>query len=298
MRIGFIGLGNMGGPMASHIIAAGHTVAVYDVRREAAQPHLQNGAQWVDSPRAVAATSEITFTSLPGPKEVEAVALGEGGILQGAQPDSVYIDLSTSSPTLIRAIQAAYQEKKVHVLDAPVSGGPVGAQAATLAVMVGGDPTIYERVKPVLDAIGNKVSYVGGIGCGLIAKIVHNMVSNGFRALLAEGLTVGVKAGVAPEALRRAIADGAMGQGLTLNHTLPHRIFTGDFDTVRFALRLARKDIGLATSLGREFEVPMKMANLLEQEFIEALARGWGERDSTSVFLLQEERAGVKVRSP
>ena len=297
MRIGFIGLGNMGGPMASHIIAAGHAVTVYDVRREAAHPHLQNGAQWVDSPRTVAATSEITFTSLPGPKEVEAVALGEGGILQGAQPDSVYIDLSTSSPTLIRAIQAAYQEKKVHVLDAPVSGGPVGAQAATLAVMVGGDPAIYERVKPVLDAIGNKVSYVGGIGCGLIAKIVHNMVSNGFRALLAEGLTVGVKAGVAPEALRRAIADGAMGQGLTLNHTLPHRIFTGDFDTVRFALRLARKDIGLATSLGREFEVPMKMANLLEQEFIEALARGWGERDSTSAFLLQEERARVKVRS-
>ena len=244
MRIGFIGLGNMGGPMASHIIAAGHAVTVYDVRREAAQPHLQHGAEWVDSPRAVAATSEITFTSLPGPKEVEAVALGEGSILQGAQPDSVYIDLSTSSPTLIRAIQAAYQEKKVHVLDAPVSGGPVGAQAATLAVMVGGDPAIYERVKPVLDAIGNKVSYVGGIGCGLIAKIVHNMVSNGFRALLAEGLTVGVKAGVAPEALRRAIADGAMGQGLTLNHTLPHRIFTGDFDTVRFALRLARKDIG------------------------------------------------------
>ena len=106
-----------------------------------------------------------------------------------------------------------------------------------------------------------------------------------------------MKAGVEPEALRRAIADGAMGQGLTLNHTLPQRIFKGDFDTVRFALRLARKDVGLATSLGREFDVPMKMANLLEQEFIEALARGWGERDSTSVFLLQEERAGVKVRS-
>ena len=134
-------------------------------------------------------------------------------------PNSVYIDLSTSSPTLIREIHVAYQDQNVHVLDAPVSGGPVGAQAATLAVMVGGDPAIYERVKPVLDAIGNKVSYVGGIGCGLIAKIVHNMVSNGFRALLAEGLTVGVKAGVAPEALRRAIADGAMGQGLTLNHT-------------------------------------------------------------------------------
>ena len=297
MRVGFIGLGNMGGPMASHIIAAGHEVTVHDLRQEAAQTQLEHGAKWANSPRAVAAASEVTFTSLPGPTEVEAVALGEEGILSGSYPNSVYIDLSTSSPTLIREIHVAYQEQNVHVLDAPVSGGPVGAQAATLAVMVGGDPAIYERVKPVLDAIGNKVSYVGGIGCGLIAKIVHNMVSNGFRALLAEGLTVGVKAGVAPEALRRAIADGAMGQGLTLNHTLPQRIFTGDFDTVRFALHLARKDIGLATSLGREFEVPMKMANLLEQEFIEALARGWGERDSTSVFLLQEERAGVKVRS-
>ena len=176
MRIGFIGLGNMGGPMAGHILAAGHTLTVYDARREAANPHLERGARWADSPMAVAAASEIIFTSLPGPKEVEAVALGEGGVLQGAAPGTVYIDLSTSSPTLIRHIQALYQEKKVHVLDAPVSGGPIGAQQATLAVMVGGDPAVYQRVKPVLDAIGNKVTYVGGIGCGAIAKIVHNMI--------------------------------------------------------------------------------------------------------------------------
>ena len=128
MKIGFIGLGNMGGPMASHIIGAGHEVTVHDVRKEAAAPQLEKGAQWADSPRAVAAASEIVFTSLPGPKEVEAVTLGEGGVLQGAEPDAVYIDLSTSSPTLIRSICATFQEKKVHVLDAPVSGGPVGAQ--------------------------------------------------------------------------------------------------------------------------------------------------------------------------
>ena len=298
MRIGFIGLGNMGGPMASHIIAAGHDVTVYDVRREAAQPHLQHGAEWVDSPRAVAASSEITFTSLPGPKEVEAVALGEGGILQGAQPDSVYIDLSTSSPTLIRAIQAAYQEQKVHVLDAPVSGGPVGAQAATLAVMVGGDLAVYERVKPVLDAIGNKVSYLGRIGCGEIAKIVHNMIGICFQSLLAEGFTLGVKAGVEPEALLKAVADGAVGQGLMLNYMVPEVIFKGDYDTVRFALRGARKDLGLATELGRECEVPLKVASIVEQEFIEGLARGWAERDSTAPFALQEERAGVTVRAP
>src|ERR1043166_8662506 len=136
MRVGFIGLGNMGGTMAKHILDAGHALTVYDVRKDAASPHLQGGARWADSPRAVAAASEVVFTSLPGPKEVEAVALGEGGVLQGAAPETVYIDLSTSSPTLIRHIQQVCQEKKVHVLDAPVSGGPIGAQQATLAVMV------------------------------------------------------------------------------------------------------------------------------------------------------------------
>lgn len=298
MRVGFIGLGNMGGPMASHILAAGHTVTVYDARREAANPHLERGARWADSPRAVAAASEIVLTSLPGPKEVEAVALGEGGVLQGAEPDSVYIDLSTSSPTLIRHIHAVFQDKKVQVLDAPVSGGPVGAKAATLAVMVGGNEAIYQRVKPVLDAIGNKVSYVGGIGCGEIAKLVHNMIGICTQLVLAEGFTLGVKAGVEPGALLRAVADGAVGQGLMLNYVMPEVVFKGDFDTVRFALRLARKDIGLATEMGREFDVPLKIANIVEQEFVEALTRGWGERDSSVPFTLQEERAGVRVRRP
>lgn len=296
MKIGFIGLGNMGGPMASHLIAAGHSVTVHDVRKEAAHPQLEKGAQWADSPRAVAAASDIIFTSLPGPKQVEEVALGEGGILQGAASDAVYIDLSTSSPTLIRDICATFQEKKVHVLDAPVSGGPVGAQAATLAVMVGGDKAIYDRVKPVLDVIGNKVSYVGGIGCGEIAKIVHNMIGISTLSLLAEGLTLGVKAGVEPQALLQAIQDGAVGQGLMLNYMIPEVIFKGDYDNARFALRLARKDIGLATQLGREFEVPLSLANAVEQEFVAGMARGWGERDSSAPFALQEERAGVKVR--
>ncbi|MBI3300505.1 MAG: NAD(P)-dependent oxidoreductase [Deltaproteobacteria bacterium] len=296
MRIGFIGLGNMGGPMASHILAAGHTLTVHDVRREAANPHLERGARWADSPMAVAAASEIVFTSLPGPKEVESVALGEGGILQGAAPGAIYIDLSTSSPTLIRRIHALYQERKVHVLDAPVSGGPIGAQQATLAVMVGGDPALYQQVKPVLDVIGNKVTYIGVIGCGAIAKLVHNMIGICQQLILAEGFTLGVKAGVDPEALRQAVVGGAVGQGLMLNYAMPEVIFKGDFDTVRFALRLARKDIGLATELGREFNVPLKIANITEQELVEGIARGWGERDSSAPFTLQEERAGVKVR--
>ncbi len=296
MRVGFIGLGNMGGPMASHVLAAGHSMTVYDTRKEAAAPHLAKGAQWAESPMAVAAASEIVFTSLPGPKEVESVALGEAGILQGAAKGTVYIDLSTNSPTLIRHIADVYGERGMFVLDAPVSGGPIGAQQATLAVMVGGDRAVYDRVKPVLDAIGNKVSYVGPIGAGAIAKIVHNMIGICTQAILAEGLTLGVKAGVDPEPLRKAIADGAVGQGLMLNHMVPNVVFKGDFDTVRFALKLARKDIGLASALGREYEVPMKVANIVEQDLIEGMARGWAERDSTAPFQLQEERAGVKVR--
>jgi 3-hydroxyisobutyrate dehydrogenase-like beta-hydroxyacid dehydrogenase len=296
MRVGFIGLGNMGGPMASHVLAAGHSMTVYDTRKEAAAPHLEKGARWADSPMAVAAASEIVFTSLPGPKEVEAVALGEAGILQGAAQGTVYIDLSTNSPTLIRHIADVYGERGMFVLDAPVSGGPIGAQQATLAVMVGGDRAVYDRVKSVLDAIGNKVSYVGPIGAGAIAKLVHNMIGICTQAILAEGLTLGVKAGVDPEPLRKAIADGAVGQGLMLNYMVPNVVFKGDFDTPRFALKLARKDIGLASALGREFDVPLKIANLVEQDLVEGMAKGWAERDSTAPFQLQEERAGVKVR--
>src|SRR5262245_62840481 len=150
MRIGFIGLGNMGGPMALNLIKAGHTLIVHDVRREAAAPHLERGAKWADNPRAVARDSELILTSLPGPKEVEAVALGPDGIIHGAVPGTVYADLSTGSPTVMRQLYAAFKEKGVHVLDAPVSGGTTGARRGTLQVMVGGDESIYREVKGVL----------------------------------------------------------------------------------------------------------------------------------------------------
>jgi 3-hydroxyisobutyrate dehydrogenase len=296
MRIGFIGLGNMGGPMALNLIKAGHTLIVNDVRREAAGPHLERGATWAESPRAVAQASELILTSLPGPREVEAVALGPDGIIHGAVPGSVYADLSTGSPTVMRALHAAFKARGVHVLDAPVSGGVWGAQRGTLQVMVGGDESIYREVQDVLRGIGDKVGYMGPIGAGTIAKLVHNMVSIATRSILAEGFTLGVKAGVAPEAILEAIRGASFGQGLTLSQMIPNVIFKGDFDTVRFACKLARKDIGLATALAREYDVPMPMSTVAEQIMVEALARGWGERDSTVPWVLQEEAAGVQVR--
>ncbi|MCI0845756.1 MAG: NAD(P)-dependent oxidoreductase, partial [Chloroflexi bacterium] len=266
-----------------------------DIQRESATRHLEAGATWADTPRQVAEASDIVFTSLPGPTEVEAVALGEDGLLSGMSAGKVYFDLSTSSPGLIRRIHEEFAAKGVHVLDAPVSGGPGGARTMNLAIWVGGDREVYERCKPVLDAIGDKAYYVGPIGSGAIAKLVHNCTGYIIQCALAEVFTMGVKAGVEPLALWQAVRRGATGrrgpfEGLA-QHLLP-----GNFDPPDFALRLARKDVDLAASVGREFGVPMKMANLALQELTEALNRGWGNRDSRVAMLLQEERAGVEVR--
>jgi len=241
--------------------------------------------------------TELILTSLPGPQEVETVALGPDGIIQGAGEGAIYADLSTSSPSLIRRIHGVFKGRGIHTLDAPVSGGVIGAQRGTLQVMVGGDEAVFRRVKPVLQAMGDKVGYMGAIGSGTIAKLVHNLITICTRMVVAEGFTLGVKAGVRPEALLEAVKGGAFGQGLLLTQVLPEIVFKGDFDTVRFALRLARKDLALAMELAREYTVPMAMAALAEQEMIQALARGWGNKDFAAPFMLQEERAGVKVRT-
>jgi 3-hydroxyisobutyrate dehydrogenase len=297
MRVAFIGLGNMGGSMALNLMKAGHTLVVYDVRKEAGAPHVAQGAKWAESVRDAASQGELILTSLPGPPEVEVVALGPDGIIHAAQPGSVFADLSTNSPTVMRKIHAAFKAKGIHVLDSPVSGGAIGAKRGTLQVMVGGDEGIYNEVKGVLGAMGNNIGYMGAIGSGCIAKLVHNMISIVSRQLIAEGFTLGVKAGVKPEALLEAIRGASFGQGLILSHMIPDVVLKGDFDNIRFALKLARKDVGLATALAREYDVPMPLAAVGEQIMIEAMARGWGERDSTSPWELQEEKAGVKVRA-
>ncbi|MGQ4807355.1 2-hydroxy-3-oxopropionate reductase [Candidatus Entotheonellaceae bacterium PAL068K] len=295
MKVGFIGLGTMGSSMALHTLEGRHELVVHDLNRDAAGVHLEQGATWADTPRQVAETSEVIFTSLPGPPEVEAVALGEQGILPGASPGTVYFDLSTNSPTLIRRIHDAFAEQGVHVLDAPVSGGPHGARTRNLAIWVGGDQTLYDQYKPVLDSIGDKAYYVGPIGTGAIAKLVHNCSGYILQTALAETFTMGVKAGVDPLVLWQAVRRGALGQRGAFEGLQQH-LLPGHFDPPAFALGLARKDVALAVEVGREFEVPMRLANLTLAELTEAINRGWGQRDSRSAMLLQEERAGVEVR--
>ena len=294
MQVGFIGLGIMGGKMAANLQKAGYRLVVHDARRAAAEPHLAAGATWADTPRQVAEAAEIVFTSLPGPPEVETVALGEGGILSGIRPGSAYFDLSTNSPAIVRRVNARFVERQAHMLDAPVSGGPRGAATGKLAIWVGGEEDIFNKYKQVLDAIGDQARYVGPIGAASVAKLTHNCVGYMMNRAMSEAFTMGVKAGVEPLALWEAVRQGALGRMRTFDSLAAH-FLPNVYDPPDFALRLAHKDVALATALGRELNVPMPMANLALDELTTALNRGWGERDSRAAMLLQEERAGVKV---
>ena len=295
MKIGFIGLGTMGRHMASNLMKGGYELVVNDVRREAAAPHLKAGATWADTPRAVAEATDVVFTSLPGPVEVEAVALGAQGLGAGLAAGKVYFDLSTNSPALVRRIHEEFKKKGIHMLDAPVSGGPRGAESGRLALWVGGDEDVFKRNKPILDAIGDQAYYVGPIGAGSVAKLVHNCAGYIVQTAMAEVFTMGVKAGVDPLALWKAVRQGAGGRRRTFDG-LVDQFLPNKFEPPAFALRLAHKDVTLATALGREHKVPMRLANITLEEMTEAMNRGWAERDSRVAMLLQEERAGVEIR--
>jgi 3-hydroxyisobutyrate dehydrogenase len=295
VRVGFIGLGTMGASMASNLQKAGYELVVNDIRPDAGAEHLARGAAWADTAHQVAEAADVVFTSLPGPPEVEDVALSQAGLLQGLAPGKVYFDLSTNSPTLIRRLHALFAQRGLHLLDAPVSGGPRGAKTGKLAIWVGGDEDVFLRHKPLLDAIGDQVVRVGPIGSGTVAKLVHNCAGYAIQAALAEVFTMGVKAGVEPLALWAAVRQGAVGRQRTFDR-LADNFLPGEFDPPSFQLRLAYKDVTLATAVGREHQVPMRLANLALEEMTEALNRGWGHRDSRAAMLLQLERAGVEIK--
>ena len=294
MKLGFIGVGYMGRHMARHLAKGGHDLTIFDIRKEAAEELLAMGGSWADSPRAAAEQSEVVFTSLPRPQDVEEVTIGEGGLLSGATEGTVIFDLSTTDPDTINRIAGVAAAKGVEVLDAPVSGGTGGAESATLCVMVGGDRATYDRYKPVLDLIGDKVMYCGERGSGAVCKIVNNLVGLSVGMLLSEAFTLGVKAGVPPETLFDAVSRSS---GDTRGmHGFPEGLFKGNFEP-GFMLDLGAKDVGLATELGRRLSVPMELANLVQQRYIQAKNRGWGKLSSGVVARIQEERAGVEIRT-
>jgi 3-hydroxyisobutyrate dehydrogenase len=296
--VGFIGLGNMGGPVAGHIQQAGFPMVVYDLREEATRPFEEHGAKVADSAAALARQSDVIITALPMPADVERVACDAEGILEGIRPQSIYIDISTSPPSLIRRLEPFFRAKGAFVLDAPVASGQPGAARGIHEVMVGGDKEIFARAEPVLRAFGDQVLHAGPLGSGSICKLVHQMVNSTISQAIAEGLTLGVKAGVDTKALWECVRRGMVGRMHVLHVQVPQTVFRNNFETETFPLKLLRKDVGLATALGRELNVPLRLANIAEQNLMEAANRGWGDKSAYTVtFLLQEEAANVELRA-
>jgi 3-hydroxyisobutyrate dehydrogenase len=295
MNIGFIGLGTMGGRMAASLRAAGHQLYVNDIRPAQLTPHVDAGAIAKPTARDVGAAADVIFTSLPGPAEFTDVTIGGAGLIHGMKPGAVLFDMTTNSPTTVRAIYDTFAAKGLHLLDCPVSGGPKGAETRKLALWVGGDEAIYRKYEPLLRDIGDQPSYIGPIGVASVAKLVHNCAGYTIQAALAEVFTMGVKGGVDPLVLWRVIRQGFVGRARVFDR-LADQFLPAVFDPPNFALRLAHKDVSLATTLGRELNVPMRLANLALEELTEAINRGWSERDSRVAMLLQEERSGVDIK--
>jgi 3-hydroxyisobutyrate dehydrogenase-like beta-hydroxyacid dehydrogenase len=292
MKIGFIGLGMMGSGMASNLQKAGHDLVVHDLTRQAASKHLNAGATWAESPRAVAEACDIVFTSLPTPADVQRVGTGENGLIEGFRKGAAWFDLSTNAVDVVRSLHATFADKGIDFLDAPVSGGPKGANSGRLAIWVGGDKAAFDRNFVALSAMGDQAVYIGPIGAGSIAKLVHNATSAAMGVVLSEVFTMGIKAGVEPLTLFSAVRQGATGRSRTFDRLADH-FLTGSYDPADFALRLLHKDVSLACQLGREVQVPMRLTNMALMELTEALNRGWGARDSRVGSLLQQERAGI-----
>ena len=292
--IGFIGLGNLGTAIAQNIQNAGYPMVVYDIREGATKPLLKEGSRLAGAPDEVASLSDVTFTSLPGPREVEDVTLGLHGVVNGIKEGGIYVDLSTSRPSLIRRIGEIFEEKSAKVLDAPVLTSPATAADRQVVVMPSGDREVYQKLRPLFDSFADTVVYQGPLGMGSTCKLVNNMITLAVRQVVAEGLTLGLKAGLDLDSLMEA------GNRMVLGHQkegLEKTVFRGQFDPPSFRQALARKDIGLANELGRELSVPMPVANLVEQISIQIGNRGWGDMDTHVIYRLQEEMAGVEIRS-
>jgi len=296
MRIGFVGLGTMGRPMALNLIKGGHQLTVHDLVPDSASELIAEGAVWAATPREVGVTSELTLTALPGPAEVEAAVLGPDGLLGALSANSVYIDMSTSTPATIERIAELAKQRGIGVLDAPVSGGVRGARKGTLVFMVGGDHDVFLRCEPVLRCMGESVFHMGDLGTGYIAKLVNNYMGMSNAVAAMEAMTLGTKAGVKPGALLDVVnaGTGASHMSKTL---FPYLIFPRKFEPTRFSMELGAKDLRLAVDLAHELGVPVKVGDTVAEALKDAVAQGLGAKDFSTYITLLEGAAGVVVEA-
>lgn len=291
-RIGWIGTGVMGVSMCGHLMDRGHAVIVYNRTKAKAQPLVDRGAIWADSPGQVAEQTDVVFTMVGFPHDVRAVYFGSGGTLEGARRGSIVVDMTTTQPTLAREIEAAAREKDILSLDAPVSGGDIGARNATLSIMVGGDEVAFRTVRPLFEAMGKNVVYQGPGGAGQHTKMCNQIVIAGTMIGVCESLLYGYKAGLNLETMLSSISGGAAGCW-TLTHLAP-RILQRNFDPGFFVQHFI-KDMGIALDEARRMNLSLPGLALVHQLYLAVQAQGHGKLGTHALILALEQMSGVTV---
>ena len=293
-RIGFVGLGIMGKPMSKHLLHAGYDVVVHNRSREPVAELVDAGAREAHSPREVAENSAIVITMLPDSPDVEEVALGPGGIIEGAGRGDIYIDMSTIAPSVALGVGKAMAEKGVHCLDAPVSGGDVGARNATLSIMVGGEDDVFNTVQPIFATMGQNIVLCGPLGAGQTVKACNQVLVAVTIAGVSEALTLGAKAGVDPANIVQVLSGGLARCGVLENRG--ERMVNGDFDP-GFRIRLHYKDLNIIMKTGSDYNVPLPVTSIVHELFNLALAKDRGELDHSGLLTVVEDLAGVRART-
>lgn len=295
LRVGFIGLGAMGLPMARNVMKAWFPLTVWARHSERAESIRSAGASWADSPADLARNSDVVVTIVTNSPDVRQVMVGEGGILEGAHAGLTVVDMSTIAPATSRELAQDAHDRGVDFLDAPVSGGTQGAEAGTLTIMVGGDAGAFQRVQPLLEAMGKNIFHVGPSGAGEIIKLVNNALVGVIAGATAEALVMGAKAGADVETMAKVVGLSA-GASWQLANQFPLRAFTGSFQP-GFTTDLLSKDLDLALDLGRQQQTPTFFTALARQLYLESQAAGYGGEDYTAVLKVLEAVAGIDVRT-
>ena len=293
-KIGFIGLGIMGRPMSKHLLAAGYELVVHDVNREAVADVAAAGAEEASSPREVAEKSSLIITMLPDSPDVEAVALGPEGLVEGIGEGAIYVDMSTIAPSVAVEVGEAMAAKGVKCLDAPVSGGDVGAQNATLSIMVGGDEATFEEVLPVFEVMGKNVVLCGPLGAGQTVKACNQVLVAVTIAGVSEALVLGTKAGVDPIKIVQVLSGGLARCGVLENRG--ERMVNGDFDP-GFRIRLHYKDLNIIMKTGNDYQVPLPVTGIVHELFNTAMSKERGELDHSGLLTVLEDLAGIEART-
>jgi 2-hydroxy-3-oxopropionate reductase len=292
-KIGFIGLGIMGKPMAKNLMEAGYELVVHNRSPEKAEELAEEGdATAAGSPREVAAACDIVITMLPDSPDVEAVVAGESGVLEGIRDGALLVDMSTISPVVTEELSEKVREQGASMLDAPVSGGDVGAIEGALSIMVGGSEEDFERARPLFDVMGKAATHVGPIGAGQVVKACNQIVVALTIEAVSEALVLGSKGGVAPEKLVEALSGGLAGSAVM--EAKKEKFFSHDFEP-GFRIELHHKDLGIALAAGREYGVSLPVTAIVDQMLEASKAKGRGDRDHSALLTLLEEAARHEI---